>query len=72
MGKELWKEAISDLNKVIDSKREKSGYIYFQRAVAKLWLQDRSACKDFEMAYSLEESAEARATIREWYNKYCR
>lgn len=72
MGKESWKEAISDLNKVIDSERKKTGSIYFQRAVAKLWLQDRSACKDFEMAYSLEESAEARATIREWYNKYCR
>lgn len=70
--KKRWKEAISDLNKYIESDREISYYAYFQRAVAKLWEKEKSACKDLEKAYSMASNEEAKKTIAEWYNKYCR
>lgn len=67
-----WKEALADLNKFMDSDREISGYSYFQRAVCKLYLNDKTACKDLERAYQMVNKKEDEATIKEWYNKHCR
>lgn len=70
--KKYWKEAIADYNKFIESDRNIKSYPYFQRAVAKLWVQDTSACEDFAKAYEMAESEEDKKTISSWYEKYCR
>lgn len=72
MLKKYWNEAIADYSKFIQSDRNITSYPYFQRAVAKLWLQDKTACKDLEKAYGMEENQDAKKTIGEWYKKYCR
>ena len=72
MEKKYWKEAVSDYDKFINSDRNVSSFPYFQRAIAKLWLEDKSACKDFQKAYSMAESEKAKEAISSWYKKYCR
>jgi serine protease Do len=72
MQKEYWKEAIKDFDKYINSDRVIPGYTYFQRGLAKLWIQDKTACKDLQTAYQLTDNEEGRKKITEWYNKYCR
>lgn len=72
MEKKFWKEAIKDYDKFINSDRQISSYHYYRRGVAKLWIQDKSACQDLEKAYSIAEDEEAKKAIAAWYNKYCR
>ena len=71
MDKKYWKEAISDYDKLINSDRKVTSDIYLQRGIAKLWLQDKSFCEDFEKAYNLAETDETKQEIEVWYNKYC-
>lgn len=70
--KQMWKEAIKDFDKRINSDRVISSFEYYQRGVAKLWLQDKTACKDFEKAYSIAETDNDKKTIADVFNKYCR
>jgi serine protease Do len=70
--KKYWKEAIIDYDKYINSDRDIPAHAYFQRGYAKLWLNDNSACKDIEEAYKKEEDEEAKKSIEEWYNKFCK
>lgn len=72
MIKEDWKEAIDDYNKFITSDRDVTSYPYIQRAIAKLWLQDNTACGDLEKAYGISGNEDTKKEIAEWYNKYCR
>lgn len=72
MDKKYWKEAISDYDKLINSDRNISSYQYYQRGIAKLWLQDKTACKDLEKAYGMAVNEDAKKAISELYNKYCR
>ena len=72
MLKKYWNEAIADFSKFIQSDRNITSYPYFQRAVAKLWVQDKTACKDLEKAYGMAENEDAKKSIADWYNKYCR
>lgn len=72
MTKKNWKEALSDYNVFINSDRQITSYPFFQRAIAKLWLEDKTACKDFEKAFSIAESDKAKEAITDMYNKYCK
>lgn len=72
MKEKSWKAALADLNKYMDSDREISGHSYFERAICKLYLSDKTACKDFEKAYQMVDTKEDQQTIKEWYNKYCK
>jgi len=72
MDKKYWKVAISDYDKLINSDRNITSFIYCQRGIAKLWLQDKSSCKDFEKAFGMAESDKVKEGISAWYNKYCR
>jgi serine protease Do len=72
MKKSFWKEALADLNKFMASDREKSSFFYYQRGVVKLWLNDKSACQDFDEAYRLEENTDSKKKIIEMYKKYCK
>jgi hypothetical protein len=68
--KEEWKNAVNDFDKFIKSSRQQDGFALFRRGLAKLWLKDKAACKDFKSAIELA-AAEHKDMVREWYNKYC-
>jgi len=71
--KKYWKEAVEDYNTFINrEKRYIPSSAYFNRAIAKLWIQDKSACQDLEKAYGMAENEDGKKAIAEWYNKYCR
>ncbi len=72
MEKEYWKEAVSDFNHYISSDRSIPAVTYFQRGVAKMWLDDKSGCGDFEKAFQSAESEDEKKSISKWYNEYCR
>ncbi len=72
MEKEYWKEAVSDFNHYINSDRTVPSFTYFQRGVAKMWLDDKSGCGDFEKAFQSAESEDDKKSISKWYNEYCR
>lgn len=72
MEKEYWKEAVADYDKFIASDRNIPSYTYFQRAIAKLWLKDKTACKDLVIAFELAKRKEDKETIASWHKKYCK
>jgi len=72
MEKEYWKEAISDYNKFINSDRKIPSSIYFQRGLAKLMIEDRTACKDIQQSYDLTTNEDDRKVIYDFYKKQCK
>lgn len=72
MNIKYWNEAVLDFDKFIDSESVIGSYAYFQRAIAKLYLQERTACKDLEKAYNLSGNEDEKKAIQMWYKKYCK
>lgn len=69
---ESWANAEADYSKFINSDRSISYDIYFKRGVARLWLNNSDACKDFEISYGICTDEEEKEAIAEIYNSYCR
>ena len=69
---EQWKKAIEDLNIFINSDRVIPSAAYFSRAVCKVYLKDRTACEDFEKAYSISVDKEEQEEIKSWYDQACK
>jgi serine protease Do len=70
--KKHWKEALTDLDKYIESDRIIPSIAYRDRGIAKVALKDKSACNDFRKAHSLATTEAEKKTILDWGNKYCR
>lgn len=72
MDMKSWENAVSDLDRFINSDRAIPGRSYFLRGVAKSFLHDESACLDFKEAHSLAKSEKDKEVASRWLNKLCR